>query len=150
MPKPGGFGIGPGESRLHQEVRPSCARTCNRRRCCSCVGQKPNNTSGRAGSNSSSSSGRSLKPFPRLMSACSTLFGKADRQLSTRKPNGWGAGRKILPTGKGNFAYHCFYTMWIQIEKESTYVKPCHPPRRQRSGRDTAHRHCLQGNENAV
>src|SRR2546421_3785131 len=116
MLRPDGFVIGPGASRLHQEVRPSCARTCNRRRWCSCVGQKPNNTYGRAGSNSSSSSGRSLKAVLRLMSACSTLFGKADRQLSTCKPNGCGAGRKILPIGKGNFAYHCFYTKWIQKE----------------------------------
>src|SRR5690349_10760575 len=38
------------------------------------------------------------------MSICSLACRKVDRRLSTRKPNGCSAGRKILPTGKGNFA----------------------------------------------
>src|SRR5205807_9558171 len=98
-----GCETGPDAYRSPQEARPIYARTCNRPRCCSCVGQSPNSTSGRTGSISSSTLGHCLHLAPRLMSTCSTLFGKADRQFSTRTPNGCGAGRKISPAGKGNF-----------------------------------------------
>src|SRR5258706_15441187 len=100
MPRPDGCETGPGVSRSHQEAQPSCARTCKRPSCCSCVGPRHNSTSGRGGSISSSILGRSWKLALRLTSTCSPGCRKADRQSSMHKRSGCGAGRQTCSIDK--------------------------------------------------
>src|SRR5438128_6874046 len=123
MPRPGGCETGPGASRSHQEARPISARTCNRPRCSSCVGQRPNSTSGRAGFISSSTLGRSLKLARRLMSICSLACRKVDRRLSTRKPNGCGAGQQPFLTNLKN-RNEAFATFNLAREPKKLVILP--------------------------